>query len=245
MTTELARTGASSDLVISSDQTFWTDKQKAALAQLGVANASNADLAVFFHYCARTQLDPFAKQIYMIERQGKQTIQTGIDGFRLIARRAVNATGESLGYEETLWCGSDGVWRDIWLDPQPPAAAKVVVLRDGNRYPAEALYAEYVATKRDGQPNSMWTSKPALMLAKCAEALALRKAFPQEVFGLYTSDEMRSSDAAPVAEWRTGSVAGELVESSDDAAQNNGAGPVSDADAEAVLPGDAADGRTT
>ncbi|HEX7105803.1 MAG TPA: phage recombination protein Bet [Acidothermaceae bacterium] len=256
MTTELARTGASSDLVISADQTFWTDKQKAALVQLGVANASNADLAVFFHQSVRTGLDPFAKQIYMIERQGKQTIQTGIDGFRLIARRAVNATGESLGYEETLWCGSDGVWRDIWLDPQPPAAAKVVVVRDGNRYPAVALFSEYAATKRDGTLTGMWLSKPALMLAKCAEALALRKAFPLDLSGLYTSDEMQSSDTAPVAEWRAGSVAGELVESSDDAelpgqtsiddaAQNNGAGPVSDADAEAVLPGDAVDGRTT
>ena len=77
--TELVKAPAS-DLAITTDQKFWTDKQIAALEQLGVARASNADRAVFFHQCVRTGLDPFLKQIYMIPRDGKQTIQTGIDG---------------------------------------------------------------------------------------------------------------------------------------------------------------------
>lgn len=192
MTTDLAPV-ASSELALSPSQTYWTEPQLATLRQIGLENTTRGDLMVFHHVCKRTGLDPFAKQIHMIERQGKWTIQTGIDGFRLVARRAVDTTGETLGYADTLWCGADGKWTDVWLTDDPPAAAKVTVLRNGQPYPAIALYREYVGLKRDGKPNSMWTGKPALMLAKCAEALALRKAFPQDLSGLYTSDEMQAS----------------------------------------------------
>ena len=192
MTTDLVPVAAS-DLALSHDQTYWTDPQLGVLRQLGLENATRPDLMVFHHVCKRTGLDPFAKQIHMIERQGKWTIQTGIDGFRLVARRAVDVTGETLGYLDALWCGADGKWTDVWLSDEPPAAAKATVLRNGQPYPAIALYREYVGLKRDGKPNSMWTGKPALMLAKCAEALALRKAFPQDLSGLYTSDEMQAS----------------------------------------------------
>jgi phage recombination protein Bet len=199
MSTDLVH-APSSDLAITGEQKFWTDKQKAALAQLGVANASNADLAVFFHQVVRTGLDPFLKQIYMIERDGKQTIQTGIDGFRLIARRAVDKSRETLGYEDTLWCGADGEWKRVWLESEPPHAAAVVALRNGNRFPAIALYNEYVIVRRDGKPNRTWANRPAGQLEKCAEALALRKAFPQDLSGLYTSDEMKA-DSPPEATW--------------------------------------------
>lgn len=186
-------------LSITDDQTEFNDRQVAVLNQIGVQGANRGDLAVFFHQVKRTGLDPFARQIYMISRQGKQTIQTGIDGFRLIARRATDRDGGALGYEETLWCGQDGQWMDVWLSDQPPAAAKVTVTRNGERFPAVALLSEYVGlrfNKKTGQqePNTMWRTKPALMLAKCAEALALRKAFPQDLSGIYTSDEMQQAD---------------------------------------------------
>ena len=84
-------------LAIRPGQVMWTDKQRAALAVLGIKDASNADRAVFMHYCQRTGLDPFSRQIYMIGRSEKQpdgtwrkkwTIQTGIDGFRVNRARA-------------------------------------------------------------------------------------------------------------------------------------------------------------
>jgi phage recombination protein Bet len=194
------------DLSIEPEQQNWTDKQKAALQQLGVKDASNADLAVFFHHAKRTGLDPFAKQIYMLGRwtkEGvKQTIQTGIDGYRLIARRAADARHETLGYEDTLWCGKDSQWREVWLEDEPPAAAKVVVLRDGQPFPAVALWTEFVQTNKDGTPNAMWKRMGANQLAKCAEAAALRKAFPQDLAGIYTDAEMgqaeRTHDGAHV-----------------------------------------------
>ena len=179
-----------SSLAITDDQEFFSPKQLAALRQLGVSNAGNADLAVFFHQAQRTGLDPFARQIYMIERQGKQTIQTGIDGFRLVGRRAADAAGHTVGLSDVLWCGEGGQWTDVWLSDTPPAAAKVTVYRDGQPFPAVALFAEYAARKRDGNLTAMWADRPAGQLAKCAEALAWRKAFPQDLSGLYTADEM-------------------------------------------------------
>ena len=187
-----------STLAINDQQTFWNDNQRAALHQLGVDQASDADLGVFFHQCQRTGLDPFARQIYMISRkdrgQIKYTIQTGIDGFRLIARRATDASRGTLGYDDTLWCDQNGQWTDVWLRREPPAAAKVTVIRNGERFPAVALFTEYAGYKYDGGLTKMWADKGALMLAKCAEALALRKAFPQDLSGLYTSDEMQQAD---------------------------------------------------
>jgi phage recombination protein Bet len=150
------------------------------------------------HVAQRTGLDPFAKQIYMIGRNVvKQTIQTGIDGFRLVARRSADRLGETLEYEDTEWCGNDGVWADVWTHGTAPAAARVVVIRNGRRFPAVALYREYVQTKSNGEPNAMWSKMPANQLAKCAEALALRKAYPQDLSGLYTDDEMGQADRAP------------------------------------------------
>lgn len=192
-TTEIA-TSAGSALAIASDQEGFTAKQVAALRQIGAEDATDGDLQVFFHQCQRTGLDPFARQIYLIGRksrgQVKYTIQTGIDGFRLIASR----TGQLDGYEDTLWCGEDGKWTDVWLKRTPPAAAKVTVIRNGARYPAVALFTEYAGTNYNGELTQMWASKGALMLAKCAEALALRKAFPQDLSGLYTSDEMQQAN---------------------------------------------------
>ncbi len=150
--------------------------------------ASNDELALFLNQCKRTGLDPFSRQIYWIARGGKGTTQVSIDGFRVVAER----TGEMDG-QECHWCGEDGVWVDVWLPKVPPAAARVMVYRKGCQkpFPGVAKFVEYSA----GGP--MWAKMPATMLAKCAEALALRKAFPHQLSGLYTSDEMDQADVAP------------------------------------------------
>ena len=177
-----------SQLAIHEDQSFWTDQQLAALRQLGVDANSQGDLAVFFHQAQRSGLDPFKREIYMITRNGKPTIQTGIDGFYKIADRVSRKTGGSWGISETLWCGQDGQWADVWLQPGPPAAAKVTLERNGSRFTVVALTSEYMAQ------GPMWQKMPARMIAKCAEALAIRKAFPEDLSGLYTSEEMAQAD---------------------------------------------------
>lgn len=193
----------STALVLSESQETFTDKQVAALVQLGVQDATPADLAVFFHQCQRTGLDPFARQIYMIGRRQKnrdgqwvtkQTIQTGIDGFRLIARRAADARGEVFSMDDVLWADPDGGWHDVWVWPTPPAAAKVTVHVGQGRFSAVAVTREYMPTK-NGEATGQWRSMPAVMIAKCAEALALRKAFPMDLSGVYMGEEMAQADA--------------------------------------------------
>lgn len=185
-------------LAITNDQKYWSDTQLSALKQLGLSNAGSGDLAFFFHQAQRTGLDPFARQIYMIERGGRYGIQTSIDGLRIVAQRS----GEYGGQTAPYWCGEDGEWRDVWLHKTPPLAAKIGVYRQGFEEPTwgVARLDSYCPLARDGKPMGLWNKMPDVMLAKCAEALALRKAFPNDLSGLYTDDEMSQADAVVVEE---------------------------------------------
>lgn len=150
--------------------------------------STDHEFELFLHACKRTGLDPFMRQIYAVKRwdsglkRETMAIQVGIDGFRSIADKTGHyAPGKETEYEYDkegrLFAATayvkkqtkDGTWHEI---------------------SCKAFWSEYVAKTKDGQPTSMWASKGHIMLGKCAEALALRKAFPYELSGIYAAEEM-------------------------------------------------------
>ncbi|MFI6485230.1 phage recombination protein Bet [Nonomuraea sp. NPDC050663] len=200
-TDNLPAVQANGALAIQADQTMWTAEQRHVLAQLGVAeDCPNAVLAGYLHLCQRRGLDPFLKQVYLIGRRQRQqdnsyrtvyTPQTGIDGYRVLAQRAAHRAGVKYGYEDTIWFAPDGSKHEVWLwNDRPPAAAKITVVVNGQRFSGVANFASYADTDRDGKPKNRWKTDPAGMTAKCAEAQALRKAFPEDLGDLYTHEEM-------------------------------------------------------
>lgn len=160
-------------------------------------DATNDELELFIQVCNRTQLDPFSRQVYAVKRWdsklGREAmgIQVSIDGFRLVAQRS----GEYAGQVGPHWCGEDGVWCDVWLKKEVPYAAKVGVMRRGFLEPiySVAKWSSYAVYYKD-KLSTMWSKFPDLMLAKVAEALSLRRAFPQELSGLYSEEEMSQSE---------------------------------------------------
>lgn len=160
----------------------WTPEQQQLISSSIAPGCTADELKLFAYACQRTGLDPFSKQIYAIKRGGKLTIQAGIDGLRSIAERSNELDGSA-----TYWIGDTegSQWTDVWLGNKPPAAAKTIIYRKGcsHSFVGVARYADYA-----GQ--GLWSKMPSAMLAKCSEALALRKAFPADMSGVYTVDEM-------------------------------------------------------
>lgn len=173
---------------------FQADEAKIDLIKRTVCKGStNDELHLFIHACKRTGLDPFMRQIYAVKRwdgalkREVMQIQTGIDGYRLIADR----TGKYAPGKETVFSySSDGklVSSTAYVKKQTP---------DGtwHEISSTAYFDEYVCLNKDRAPNIMWATKGHIMLSKCAEACALRKAFPAELSGIYTKEEMEQADS--------------------------------------------------
>lgn len=149
--------------------------------------ATDDEFRLFAELCKSTGLNPFKKEIWFIKTKGytnnrnefvdgKVQIMTGINGFLAIANRHPQFDGMTIKIEED----KNGL----------PQKAICSVYRKDRKYPstATALYKEFVKPSRNG--SGIWQTMPSIMLAKCAKSLALREAFPQELNGLYTQEEM-------------------------------------------------------
>ena len=174
-----------------SNLTTWTPEQTQLISSTIAPGCTPDELKLFAYACQRTGLDPFSRQIFAIKRGGKLGIQAGIDGLRAIAERSGELDGSA-----TFWIGDaeGSQWSDVWLGSKPPAAAKTIIYRKGcsHSFVGVARFQDYNA----GQ--GLWSKMPAAMIAKCSEALALRKAFPANLSGVYTTDEMEQAEEVTV-----------------------------------------------
>jgi phage recombination protein Bet len=146
---------------------------KATIAQ----GATDQELQLFFYDCKRQGVHPLDRLIHFTKRGGKYTPITSIDFMRLRA----SETGECAGIEDAIYRG----------EPKTgdfTASVTVYRLVQGQRgaFTATARWLEYKPEAND----FMWRKMPYVMLGKCAEALALRKGFPQQLAGLYTTEEL-------------------------------------------------------
>jgi len=168
------------------------------IKQTVARGATDNELKLFLYAAHRTGLDPLTKQIYFIKRRVWNpekngydmvgTIQTGIDGYRVVAARNGLA-----GIDDVIFDSED---------KQHPNKATVSVYRMVGdtrvSFTASARWSEYVQVNNKNVPIAMWKKMPYLMLGKVAEALALRKAFPADLSGVYTSEEMdQAEEEAP------------------------------------------------
>lgn len=144
-----------------------------------IPNLKEDEFALFMHIARSRELDPLLNQIYCVKMGGKITAQTSIDGLRLVAERTGKyAPGKAPEY--------------VYDDNGNLLYAIAFVKKQTNdgswhETASQAFYKEY---KGNG---GIWGKLPHVMLAKCAESQALRKAFPAELSGLYSEEEMEQS----------------------------------------------------
>lgn len=141
--------------------------------------ASDAQLALFLNVCRSRGLDPFSRQVHW-SPQG--AIIVGIDGLRAIADRTGCYVPGPISYE---------------YDNNGKLAAATAVVR---KLVAGAWHdvaeSAHLEEFQGGSP--VWRKMPRVMLGKCAESRALRRAFPADLSGLYSPEEMEQAGVAPV-----------------------------------------------
>jgi len=174
-------------------QNEWTAEQINLIKSMVCKGATDDEFKLFLYFGKKTGLDPLAKQYHFVKRWNNQTqkeegtIQTGIDGLRLVAER----TNKYAGSSEPIYVIDEKTHLPI------SATVKVRKLLAGTVHEvgAIAFFSEYVQKKKDGTAMFLWAKMPFLMIGKCAEALALRKAFPDDLSSIYADEEMQQADS--------------------------------------------------
>lgn len=183
--------GSMTSLAKFEDHQDWEAK-KELLKRTICKGSDDNELELFIHACKRTGLDPFMKQIYAVKRWSSSekrevmTMQTSIDGFRVIAER----TGRYAPGKETSYVYDNSGKNEPLLVSATAFVKKLTNDGTWHEVAATAFFEEYAQRNKEGKLTQFWERMPHVMLAKCAESLALRKAFPAELSGIYTFDEM-------------------------------------------------------
>lgn len=184
-----------------------SSEQESLIRDMYGNGATETEFQVFLEVCRARRLNPLTRQIYFVQRWDSEkqrnvwAAQVSIDGFRAIAER----TGKYDGQDEPEY---------EYTEKRQLLLARVRVYRKDWSRPAVgvARFDEYCARKKGGDLTHMWATKGHIMIAKCAEALALRKAFPEELSGMYAPEEMDAEDSRPA---RRGTSAAHAIADND------------------------------
>lgn len=158
-----------------------TSEETDTLRKTVCKDLDDNELRLFVAFCVQRKLHPLAKHVYPFKSGGRLSFITSIDAMRTIAHRS----GQYDGSEGPFWCGKDGKWTDVWLSSERPLAAKFIDYRKDCSHPFVGII---LASEYQGQ--AVAKAMPTHMLAKAAEAIAHRKAFPEDLGGMYEKDEM-------------------------------------------------------
>jgi phage recombination protein Bet len=171
----------------------FTPQQSQMIRDTYANGASEKEFQVLMEGAKVRRLNPLLRQVHFVKRSAWDertkskkdvwSVQVSVDGLRAIAER----TGKYDGQDEPEYVrDAEGLI----------TACKVRVYRKDWSRPSigVAYWSEYVQTKQDGTPTRFWADMPHVMIAKCAEAIAMRKAFPEDMGGLYVDEEMQQAD---------------------------------------------------
>lgn len=191
------------------EQFEFTPEQRQMIRDTFASGANDAEFAVLMEVARARRLNPITRQVHFVKRWDSQkqrevwSTQISIDGLRAVADR----TGEYDGQDEP----------EFIYEEKRLVCAKVRVWRKGipRAFVGVAHFSEYVQKKKDGTPTQFWREKPHVMLAKCAEALGIRKGFPEDTSGLYVPEEMGQADneivVAEVIDRETGEITKQIA----------------------------------
>jgi hypothetical protein len=209
--------GTTADRGIQTRPSRYTQEERDLIrAMCGDDQISDGDIDMLNKVAARSGLDPFLKEIYLVGRKTKTggyrgepakfetkwTIQTGIDGFRSTSKRYADARGEAMVISAPTYYNENGDSFPIWMKKWGyPAAAKMTVTIGKSSAEHMVTWDEYAQTKDEWvngkktgnkSPNSMWEQFGPTMLAKSAEAGAHRRVCPISA-GMYVVEEMQQA----------------------------------------------------
>lgn len=161
----------------------------------GNGNVTDQEIVMFLNLCRFQHLNPFLREAYLI-KFGNQpaTIVTGKDAITKRAMRNQKYSGQQAGVVIQHTDSGELEYRvgSLVLGNEELVGGWAKVYVKGYDVPIEAVvsYQEYVGTKNDGSVNGQWSKKPATMIRKVALVQALREAFPEDLGGMYASEEM-------------------------------------------------------
>ena len=191
----------------------YSSRQLALIQRTVAADCNKDEFDLFVEVARRVGLDPFRRQIYAVvynkdkADKRKMSIITGIDGFRAVAGRnrdyrpddaepdfrydaALKGPNNPLGLERAMVrcfkMSPNGEWHAVvgvayWDEFAPLKEIWEYDEAQGKRAPSGRF---------ELAPGSKWTTMPRVMLAKCAEAQALRRGWPEDLSGVYAPEEM-------------------------------------------------------